>query len=94
MNSRPEDVLRGDRQNRSINYLHVAVTESRTKTAIRTGFLLAHSSRMYSQFLKGSGWWLERRSTVRKQSGECTLKAYLPLFIFLFSLGALLECLH
>lgn len=63
MNSRPEDVLRGERQNGSINYLHVVVTESRTKTAIRTGFLLAHSLRMYSQYLKGRGWWLEHRST-------------------------------
>lgn len=43
MNSRPEDVLRENRQNGSINYLHVAVTEYRTKTPKRTGFLLAHS---------------------------------------------------
>lgn len=58
MNSRPEDVLRGERQNGSINYLHVAVTESRTKTAIRTGFLLAHSLRMYiSSLRRGVGGW-------------------------------------
>lgn len=73
MNSRPADVLREGRQNGSINYLHIAVIEYRTKTAIRMGFLLAHSLRTYSPFLKGKGSWLEHKSTVRKPSGECRL---------------------
>lgn len=92
MNSRPEDVLRENRQNGSINYLHIAVTEYRTKTPKRTGFLLAHSLSTVSSLRRGVVGW--STNSVRMPSGDCRLRAYTAIFIFLFSLGASLECLH